>query len=103
MCVQPGIYKLSGGAVHEMDLASVVHIGQRVGWSISIEVGEHVSSDFQTNFVMNLIKHAQIGACAQHYSIVCGDAALCPQESWYRGHAWGSQAQGTSIVSRQPT
>ncbi|CAG0923025.1 unnamed protein product, partial [Notodromas monacha] len=57
----PGIHKLTGGLVRQMDLSKPGYIGQRFDWVMSMEVGEHIPREYEENYIGNLIRHAKEG------------------------------------------
>lgn len=47
--------------VKQMDLSQHIDLGKRYDFVQSFEVGEHIFSDFEDNFIENIVRHAEKG------------------------------------------
>jgi 2-polyprenyl-3-methyl-5-hydroxy-6-metoxy-1,4-benzoquinol methylase len=53
--------KLSKGVVQVLDLSQPFHLQKSFDWVISLEVGEHIPSQYETFFIENLQRHSKKG------------------------------------------
>ncbi|XP_076061481.1 uncharacterized protein LOC143037242 isoform X2 [Oratosquilla oratoria] len=52
------VESLSNGAIQTLDLTEEVDLGYKYSWVMSLEVGEHIPSRFESKFLNNLVRHA---------------------------------------------
>ncbi|XP_076061615.1 uncharacterized protein LOC143037362 [Oratosquilla oratoria] len=52
------VESLSNGAIQTLDLTEEVDLGYKYSWVMSLEVGEHIPSRFESVFLNNLVRHA---------------------------------------------
>lgn len=53
----PNTEKLSEGLCKVLDLSQPVDLQEKFDWVLSLEVGEHIPKDFESNFINNLHNH----------------------------------------------
>jgi len=58
----PGVERLSGGRVKEVQLAVPMDLGRSFDWIMCLEVGEHMPKGSEDTLLENIARHARLGA-----------------------------------------
>lgn len=57
----PDTPELTQGLCKVLDLSLPFELDEKFDWVVSLEVGEHIPVEFETNFIENLVRHTEKG------------------------------------------